>query len=95
MLYSALPYSASPALPCARKMAGAAGNRQPPPRRVKKAFLTGFAANHAALPLRLLPVPAKIPRIFERGNWREAIFALENWILGRANRPVRAAQVRF
>ena len=36
------------------------------------------------------PVSAKILRIFGRGNCKEAIFALENGIFRRKNRPVPA-----
>ena len=40
--------------------------------------------------MRPLPVSAKILRIFGRGNCKEAIFALENGIFRRKNRPVPA-----
>ena len=48
-----------------------------------------FRALRAAF-VRPLPVSAKILRIFGRGNCKEAIFALENGIFRRKNRPVPA-----
>ena len=41
-------------------------------------------------PLPPLPVSSKILRIFGRGNCKETIFALENGIFLRKNRPVPA-----
>ncbi len=60
-------------------------------RLVKKVFLTSWwTGEQAPPPLPPLPVSAKILRIFERGNCKETIFALENEIFRRKNRPVPA-----
>ena len=58
---------------------------------VKKVFLTSRWTGEQALPpLPPSPVSAKILRIFGRGNCKETIFALENGIFRRKNRPVPA-----
>ena len=50
----------------------------------------GLFPPQAAAFVRPPPVSAKILRIFGRGNCKEAIFALENGIFRRKNRPVPA-----
>ena len=53
-------------------------------------FVSGLTGEETPPPLPPLPVSAKILRIFGRGNCKETIFALENGIFLRKNRPVPA-----
>ena len=58
---------------------------------VKKVFLTSWWTGEQALPpLPPLPVFAEIFQISGRKNCKEAIFALENGIFRRKNRPAPA-----
>ena len=56
----------------------------------KSLFDTLVAGERAPPPLPPLPVSAEILWISGRGNCKEAIFALENGIFRRKNRPAPA-----
>ena len=81
-------------LPCSlgllRPVSRTARGEAPSPLGLLRAAPPTGRALRAPPPLPPSPVSAKILRIFGRGNCKETIFALENGIFRRKNRPVPA-----